>query len=135
MSMTQFRHFTILRGSSLHFYNTSTTVVVDTSMDAMPLVHPPLLPSVTGYLVCNAVLGFVSLVVLALRVWGRVLALGMGVDDWLILVAEVRSPLKCPEPDANLWAVTLISHSLFAVSSSRPYVRTLPMQDNISGFD
>lgn len=54
-----------------------------------PLVHPPLLPSVTGYLVCNSILGFVSLVILALRFWGRVIGLGMGVDDWLILVAEV----------------------------------------------
>ncbi|KAK7227768.1 hypothetical protein V2G26_015771 [Clonostachys chloroleuca] len=54
----------------------------------LPLVHPLMRTDVIGYLACNSVLGFISLVILALRVWGHLIGIGLGPDDWLILAAE-----------------------------------------------
>lgn len=59
----------------------------------LPLVHPLMRTDVIGYLACNSVLGFISLVILALRVWGHLIGIGLGPDDWLILAAEASCSL------------------------------------------
>lgn len=90
----------------------------------LPLVHPPMRTDVIGYLACNSVLGFISLVILALRVWGRFIGIGLGPDDWLILAAEASCSLASHiSPLPSILTLWLISLSRSVVSFSREYVR------------
>lgn len=69
--------------------NDAATIIFFNVLSIMALVRKTMTPPVAAYLVVNCILGALSIGVVVLRMMARRLGPGIGIDDWLILLALV----------------------------------------------